>query len=131
MRVFSIQVPSFHSQNLIYTSCLSAVDKNAERESTVTSHLPVSSVTANSTRAYSSGVSSRLETRFEGETSISVKRRFREGENICSDEGCEEGRMILDDGLWKTRGTRSLLGYAFGSVEKLIKTASESNGRVT
>ena len=80
--VFNIQNAVFLSQyqNLRYISPRNA--SSASRLSIVAIHSPLDEMTARSTRAGSRVLSSRLETRFDGETSSSATRVKVEGEYV-------------------------------------------------
>ena len=87
IRVFNIQKPDLrsHCQIFKYTSGRGA--SSPSRVSTVAIHSPDSESTARSTRAGCNSLSSRLETRFDGETSSSERSFDDEGENVCREEG--------------------------------------------
>lgn len=85
--VFNIQNVVFLSQyqSLRYISLRK--DSSPSRLSIVAIHSPPEEMTARSTRAGSRTLSSRLETRFEGETSSSATRVKVEGEYVWREEG--------------------------------------------
>jgi hypothetical protein len=67
-------------------------------------HSPEDATTTRSTFEGSIGLSSRRETLLEGETSSSDISLDEEGEYVWSDEGCDEGRMRVDVGVWTAKG---------------------------
>lgn len=105
MRVFNIQKPALrsHCQIFMYTSARNA--SSASLESMVAIQSPESESTTCSTREGCSGLSSRLDTRFEGETSSSDKSVDVDGEKVWREEGWEEGRMRVEEREWTARGT--------------------------
>ena len=70
----------------------------------VASHSPEEETTARSTREGSSIFSSLRETRLEGDTSNSENNFDEDGEYACNEDGCEEGRMSVDDSGCTVRG---------------------------
>ena len=62
-------------------------------------------MTARSTHDGSRFFSSLRETRLDGETSSSATRENEDGEKVWSEEGWEDGRMIVSDSEWNARGT--------------------------
>ena len=66
-------------------------------------HSPEGEITVCSTRAGSSGCSSRREILFEGETSNSDISFEYDGEYIWSDDGCDDGRIRVEVMEWTAR----------------------------
>lgn len=63
-----------------------------------------------------SDLSSRRDTLFDGDTSSSDMSFKDRVENVCKDEGCEDGKITVDDKGWFARGTGVLLDEAFSIV---------------
>jgi hypothetical protein len=61
-------------------------------------------MTVHSTREGSMGASSRRETLFVGETSNSLISVEVDGEYICREEECEDGRTRADVAEWTASG---------------------------
>lgn len=74
------------------------------RVSIVTIHSPESDITAQSTREGSRAFSSRRDTLFDGDTSSSDINFEVEGENVCRDEGCDDGSINVDESVCTARG---------------------------
>ena len=87
MRVFNIQKPDLrsHCQIFMYTSGLN--ESSPSRVSMVAIQSPESERTVRSTRAGCNGLSSRLDTRFDGDTSSSDSSFDDDGENVCNEDG--------------------------------------------
>ena len=71
----------------------------------VASHCPLSDTTACSTRDGCICSSNVRPTRFDDETSSSDTSCDVLGLQTWSEEGCEDGKMMVDDCVWKARGT--------------------------
>jgi hypothetical protein len=99
MRVFSVHEEVESSQDHIFSEISRWRLSSPSRASTVAIHCPSEAVAHLVTQAGSIGVSSRFETRLEGATSSSRSTFDVKGTNACSDDGCEEGRMILEDAV--------------------------------
>jgi hypothetical protein len=97
MRVLRVHSPAGLSHRHIFKCTSPRKNSSPSRESIVASHSPVDETTANSTREGSSIFSSLRETRLEGDTSNSEIDLDEEGEYACNEEGCEDGRMSVDE----------------------------------
>ena len=97
-RVFWSQIQNFRKTSVpkLASPC---------RESIVDIHNPDNDTTTLSTREGSNGFSSRLETRFEGDTSNSDVDVEENGEYIWIEDGCEVGRIRVDEEECTARGT--------------------------
>jgi len=118
--VFNIQNAVFLSQyqSLRYTSPRN--ESSPSRLSIVAIHSPLEEMAARSTRAGSRALSSRLETRFEGETSSSATRVKVEGEYVWREDGWEEGRIRVSEGWWKASGVEDEDGQEFDTKGSVV-----------
>jgi hypothetical protein len=104
MRVLRVHSPVELSHRHTFKCTSPRKDSSPSRESIVASHSPEEETTARSTREGSSIFSSLRETRLEGDTSKSENNFDEDGEYACNEDGCEEGRMSVDDSECTVRG---------------------------
>jgi len=108
--VFNIQKADFlsHCQTFKYTSPLKL--PSPLRASTVAIQSPAAETATLTILDGSNALSSRRDTRFEGETSSSETSLEEEGEYICNEEGCDEGNKRVELRPCIPRGTCCILG---------------------
>lgn len=104
MRVLRVHCPIEVSHRHIFRWTSLWKDSSPSRESIVASHSPEEETTARSTRGGSSNFSSLRDMRLEGDTSNSENNFDEDGEYACNEDGCEEGRMSVDDSECTVRG---------------------------